>query len=312
MAPSQCRPCEPRPTQGDVGDRELPHGSARRPSRAARTRSAPTRRLPIILAATGIARSVRRQPLANGSLSVRPSYCRCRTSTSCSHYRPESPTSPITTRPVIYDILFKASAETMITIAADPKHLGARIGVISVLHTQQRMGGLLQTPIRGARGSTGLSRPLYPSGRHLQPPPGLARRPRRHLQVEGLPPRRSRAIRRDDARYPRVHPPLPDACVAARLPPHPSLRSAQQRRPSPQHRACPRVALSTTHPDRCYQSCQRQGFDKRSARRAKSTRASLPLLRQPHDHHRDLLAPAVLRGPSARGCGGEDLFAHRR
>ena len=36
---------------------------------------------------------------------------------------------------VIYDILFKASAETMLTIAADPKHLGARIGIISVLHT---------------------------------------------------------------------------------------------------------------------------------------------------------------------------------
>ena len=35
----------------------------------------------------------------------------------------------------IYDILFKASAETLMTIAADPKHLGARIGVISVLHT---------------------------------------------------------------------------------------------------------------------------------------------------------------------------------
>jgi len=35
----------------------------------------------------------------------------------------------------IYDILFKASAETMLTIAADPKHLGARIGVLSVLHT---------------------------------------------------------------------------------------------------------------------------------------------------------------------------------
>jgi len=35
----------------------------------------------------------------------------------------------------IYDILLKASAETMITIAADPKHLGARIGVLSVLHT---------------------------------------------------------------------------------------------------------------------------------------------------------------------------------
>jgi hypothetical protein len=36
---------------------------------------------------------------------------------------------------VIYDLLFKASAEALITIAADPKHLGARVGVTSVLHT---------------------------------------------------------------------------------------------------------------------------------------------------------------------------------
>ena len=36
---------------------------------------------------------------------------------------------------VIYDLLFKASAETMLTIAADPKRLGARIGITSVLHT---------------------------------------------------------------------------------------------------------------------------------------------------------------------------------
>ena len=36
---------------------------------------------------------------------------------------------------VIYDILFKASAETMLTITTDPKHLGARIGLTSVLHT---------------------------------------------------------------------------------------------------------------------------------------------------------------------------------
>ena len=36
---------------------------------------------------------------------------------------------------VIYDLLFKASAETTITIAADPKHLGAKIGITSVLHT---------------------------------------------------------------------------------------------------------------------------------------------------------------------------------
>ena len=36
---------------------------------------------------------------------------------------------------VMYDLLFKASAETLVTIAADPKHLGARVGITSVLHT---------------------------------------------------------------------------------------------------------------------------------------------------------------------------------
>jgi len=35
----------------------------------------------------------------------------------------------------IYAILFKAAAETLLTIAADPKHLGARIGLTAVLHT---------------------------------------------------------------------------------------------------------------------------------------------------------------------------------
>src|SRR5450432_2898672 len=36
---------------------------------------------------------------------------------------------------VVYDILFTASAATMTTIAADPKHLGVRIGITAVLHT---------------------------------------------------------------------------------------------------------------------------------------------------------------------------------
>jgi hypothetical protein len=35
----------------------------------------------------------------------------------------------------VYGILFKAAAETLITIAADPKHLGARLGLTAVLHT---------------------------------------------------------------------------------------------------------------------------------------------------------------------------------
>src|SRR5512145_1890586 len=36
---------------------------------------------------------------------------------------------------VVYAMLFKAAAETLVTIAADPKHLGARIGITAVLHT---------------------------------------------------------------------------------------------------------------------------------------------------------------------------------
>jgi len=35
----------------------------------------------------------------------------------------------------VYGLLFKAASETMLTIAADPKHLGVRIGITAVLHT---------------------------------------------------------------------------------------------------------------------------------------------------------------------------------
>jgi hypothetical protein len=36
---------------------------------------------------------------------------------------------------VIYDLLFRAASETLLEIAADPKHLGAKIGFFAVLHT---------------------------------------------------------------------------------------------------------------------------------------------------------------------------------
>jgi hypothetical protein len=36
---------------------------------------------------------------------------------------------------VVYDLLFRCSAATLLEIAADPKHLGAEIGFLSVLHT---------------------------------------------------------------------------------------------------------------------------------------------------------------------------------
>ncbi len=36
---------------------------------------------------------------------------------------------------VVYDCLFRAAAKTLTTVAADPKHLGAKIGFLAVLHT---------------------------------------------------------------------------------------------------------------------------------------------------------------------------------
>jgi hypothetical protein len=36
---------------------------------------------------------------------------------------------------VVYDLLFRTAAETLLTIADDPRHLGARIGATAVLHT---------------------------------------------------------------------------------------------------------------------------------------------------------------------------------
>jgi hypothetical protein len=40
-----------------------------------------------------------------------------------------------TNKRIIYGLLFKASSQAMLTIAADPKHLGAKIAITSVLHT---------------------------------------------------------------------------------------------------------------------------------------------------------------------------------
>src|SRR5438105_4378704 len=86
---------------------------------------------------------------------------------------------------VIYDLLFTASAETMLTIAADPKHLGARIGFTSVLHSWGSAmthhphvhmivpgGGLVFAAVRavGERAeilAPGESRPRFSPGRGL-------------------------------------------------------------------------------------------------------------------------------------------------
>jgi len=38
-------------------------------------------------------------------------------------------------KPIVYGLLLKAAAETLAVIAADPKYLGADIGIMTVLHT---------------------------------------------------------------------------------------------------------------------------------------------------------------------------------
>ena len=43
---------------------------------------------------------------------------------------------------VIYDLLFRASAETLLEASRDPKHLGAEIGFFTVLHTWNQKLGL--------------------------------------------------------------------------------------------------------------------------------------------------------------------------
>jgi hypothetical protein len=49
----------------------------------------------------------------------------------------------------VYDILFRAASETLRTIAADPKHLGAEIGFLAVLHTWGQ--NLLHHPLISCR-----------------------------------------------------------------------------------------------------------------------------------------------------------------
>jgi hypothetical protein len=69
---------------------------------------------------------------------------------------------------LFYDLLFAASAQTLLEVAADPQHLGAEIGMISILHTWGQ-NLLLHPHIHCAIPAGGLSsdrtrwiRPRYP------------------------------------------------------------------------------------------------------------------------------------------------------
>ena len=98
-------------------------------SRAART--APILSLPTTAAATGIVPSVRALPPESGSSELLP--------VGYFHlvFTLPGPIADIAyqNKAAIYGLLFTAAAEATLTIAADPKRLGAKIGITSVLHT---------------------------------------------------------------------------------------------------------------------------------------------------------------------------------
>ena len=133
MALCQCRARQPRPVEGHVGDRALPHGGARRPCARCEDcshtliayNSCRNRHCPKCQGAAA------QEWLAERAAELLP--------VPYFHLVFTLPAAiadiAYQNKAVIYDLLFKASSETMLTIAADPKHLGARIGILSVLHT---------------------------------------------------------------------------------------------------------------------------------------------------------------------------------
>src|SRR3984893_1031308 len=151
VASRQPRPRQPRPAQGDERHRELPHGSPREPSAHGLDPWRPC----------GTLRGLRPyndrlQQLPQSALPQMPEPALAKAGGAAARewmaarqaellpvpYFHVVFTLPVAigdiayhNKAMIYDLLFTASAETMLTIAADPKHLGARIGITSVLHS---------------------------------------------------------------------------------------------------------------------------------------------------------------------------------
>src|SRR5258706_197038 len=174
---------------------------------------------------------------------------------------------------VIYDLLFKASAETLTTIAADPRHLGARVGVTSVLH------------------SWGSAMSHHPHVHMIVPGGGIsldgerwvAGRPGFFLPVRVL----SRLFRRLF-----LTPLLPHPRPPPRLPPHPPLRSVRQRHARRQHR--PSALLAR----RAGGTARGRRYQLRRGQRAQAALAPVSVLRRSHDHHRDVPARLLAALPS--------------
>ena len=84
---------------------------------------------------SGTAQSAKPTLATSGSPDAARNCCRSTTSMSSSRSRTSLSWLALQNKKVVYDLLFRASAATLLEIAADPKHLGAEIGFLSVLHT---------------------------------------------------------------------------------------------------------------------------------------------------------------------------------
>jgi len=84
---------------------------------------------------TGIAQDARPTRAGAGSKRASGNCCPLATSMPCSLCRGSLPRSPCRTNGSIYNLLFHASAETLLEVARDPRHLGAEVGFFSVLHS---------------------------------------------------------------------------------------------------------------------------------------------------------------------------------
>ena len=94
-------------------------------------------RLPITPVVTATVPPARALP-RRGELEARePRSCsRCRTSMSSSRFpKALDPIAPLHNPRVVYNLLLRSAAETLLQVAANPEHLGAQISVLAVLHT---------------------------------------------------------------------------------------------------------------------------------------------------------------------------------
>jgi hypothetical protein len=131
VARGQRRPREPRPVEGHVGDRDLSHRRARRPCRALPGLRTRAHRLQFLPQPPLPQAAAARQWLEEREAELLPVHNY--------HIVFTLPASigavAFRNKAAVYDLLFRTAAETLTTIAADPKHLGARIGLTAVLHT---------------------------------------------------------------------------------------------------------------------------------------------------------------------------------